>query len=111
MGTGDYFATRCTMVIIFFSKNDSWKFLNFEFIYGFFSFIFFKKVNYLDETVSVGPAKDDEMCNFYLMYWVEGNNVMSQKSCFSLGPPIYSWDGWILGGGLNNIPDDEASTL
>ena len=66
------------------------------------SHIFFKKVNYLDETVSVGPAKDDEMCNFYLMYWVEGNNVMSQKSCFSLGPTIYSWDGWILGGGLNN---------
>ena len=45
------------------------------------------------------------------MYWVEGTEIMSQKSCFSLGPPVYSWGGWILGGGLSNIPDSEASTL
>jgi len=36
---------------------------------------------------------------------------MTQKVFFSLGPPIYSWDEWILGGGLSNIPDKEASTL
>jgi len=81
MKSGDTFASRCTMV------------------------------NYRDRAVSVGTTNDDEMCNFYLMYWVEGNNVMSQKSCFSLGPPVYSWDGWILGGGLSNIPDEEASSL
>jgi len=39
------------------------------------------------------------------------NDVMTQKVFFSLGPPIYSWDEWILGGGLSNIPDKEASTL
>ena len=68
-------------------------------------------VNYRDSAVSVGNTNDDEMCNFYLMYWVEGTEIMSQKSCFSLGPPVYSWGGWILGGGLSNIPDSEASTL
>lgn len=78
---GDTLATRCTMV------------------------------NYRDSAVSVGNTNDDEMCNFYLMYWVEGTEIMSQKSCFSLGPPVYSWGGWILGGGLSNIPDSEASTL
>ena len=36
---------------------------------------------------------------------------MKQKSCFSLGPPAYSWGGWILGGGLSNIPDEEASSF
>ena len=83
------------------------------------------------------------MCNFYMMYWVEGKifleinftknfvklifkisqnyinhiiffagpEVMKQKSCFSLGPPAYSWGGWILGGGLSNIPDEEASSF
>lgn len=78
---GDYMASRCTMV------------------------------NYRDHAVSVGSTNQDEMCNFYLMYWVEGTEVLSQKSCFSVGPPLYSWGGWILGGGLSNIPDEEASSL
>merc|ERR1711992_20814 len=81
MKSGDTFAARCTMV------NDR------------------------DHAVTVGTTNDDEMCNFYLMYWVEGSEVMSQKTCFSLGPPVYSWGGWLLGGGLSNIPDEEASTL
>ena len=81
MTYGDTLATRCTMV------------------------------NYKDSAVSVGSTNEDEMCNFYMMYWVEGPNIMSQKSCYSLGPPIYSWGGWILGGGLSNIPDEEASSF
>lgn len=81
MSNGDILASRCTM------KNTK------------------------DHAVSVGSTNEDEMCNFYLMYWVEGTEILSQKSCFSFGPPIYSWAGWILGGGLTNIPDEEASTL
>ena len=96
----------------------------------------------LDSAVYVGSTNEDEMCNFYMMYWVEGKifleinftknfmklifnfpkldksyfflagpEVMKQKSCFSLGPPAYSWGGWILGGGLSNIPDEEASSF
>ena len=74
-------------------------------------FFFFEKKSKFLLLVSVGNTNNDEMCNFYLMYWVEGTEIMSQKSCFSLGPPVYSWGGWILGGGLSNIPDSEASTL
>lgn len=81
MTRGDSLATRCTMV------------------------------NYRNSAVSVGSTNTDEMCNFYLMYWVEGQEILSQKSCWSLGPPVYSWGGWLLGGGLSNIPDEEASTL
>merc|ERR1712020_813447 len=50
MKSGDTFAARCTMV------NDR------------------------DHAVTVGTTNDDEMCNFYLMYWVEGSEVMSQKN-------------------------------
>ena len=79
---GDTIATRCTMY------------------------------NYQDEAVYMGNTREHEMCNFYLMYWVEGDdNSLSSKSCVTLGPPIYSWGGWILGGGLTNIPDEEASRV
>lgn len=81
LSNGDTLATRCTMV------------------------------NYKDSAVSVGTTNEDEMCNFYLMYWVDGQDILEQKSCWSLGPPVYSWGGWLLGGGLSNIPDSEASTL
>jgi hypothetical protein len=47
------------------------------------------------------------------MYYVEGKDILQQKACNSIGPPIYSWGGWrwLFGGGLYNIPDDEASKL
>jgi len=47
------------------------------------------------------------------MYYVEGKDILQQKTCNSIGPPIYSWGGWrwLFGGGLYNIPDQEASTL
>ena len=59
MKKGDTLATRCTME------------------------------NFRSSTVSVGPTNDDEMCNFYLMYWVEGTEIMKQTTCFSHGPPVY----------------------
>ena len=59
--------------------------------------------------VSVGPTKNDEMCNFYLMYWVEGNRIPSETYCFTPGPPFYSWAGSKGQKGLKNIPDKEAS--
>ena len=58
----------------------------------------------------VGPTGEDEMCNFYMMYWVEGWRKLWQERCYTVGPPIYSWDRLIIGG-LSNIPDKEASQL
>ena len=32
---------------------------------------------------------NDEMCNFYMMYWVEGEQLLSNDVCTSAGPPQY----------------------
>ena len=34
-------------------------------------------VNHLDHDVRIGPTNNDEMCNFYLMYWVAGQKPMA----------------------------------
>ena len=81
MTGGDTIAARCTMVS--FRNRITW----------------------------VGATAEDEMCNFYMMYWVEGGEKLSNERCFSLGPRVYAWDRWIVGGGLTNIPDQEASSL
>jgi len=68
-------------------------------------------VSYRDRITWVGATAEDEMCNFYMMYWVDGQEKLSSERCVSMGPPVYSWDRWIIGGGLTNIPDEEASSL
>jgi peptidylglycine monooxygenase len=50
---------------------------------------------------------DDEMCNFYIMYYVENDKPLETKYCFTPGPPDYYWSQ----AGLNNIPEREASEL
>lgn len=54
-------------------------------------------------------TNEDEMCNFYLMYYVENDEPLNMKYCFSQGPPNYYWSNPDVG--LNNIPKVEASTL
>ncbi|XP_043249103.1 peptidylglycine alpha-hydroxylating monooxygenase [Colletes gigas] len=73
----DQIAARCTMQ----STRDSWTY--------------------------IGVTKADEMCNFYLMYYVENDEPLSMKYCFTFGPPKYYWKD----AGLFNIPDIEASSL
>jgi len=52
--------------------------------------------------VAVGSSGEDEMCNFYLMYWVDGDSkILRDNTCYSPGPPEYYWTS---GAGLNNIP-------
>ncbi|XP_013413906.1 peptidylglycine alpha-hydroxylating monooxygenase-like [Lingula anatina] len=58
---GDYLAARCTMT------NDE------------------------DRTVYVGPTQNDEMCNFYIMYYVTGDKILRNNYCFSSGPPRWYW--------------------
>jgi len=64
--------------------------------------------NKSDRDVEIGPTGNDEMCNFYMMYWVEGTKLLSDSTCFSPGPPNYYW---AKEGGLTNIPDTAASSL
>ncbi|KAG8235804.1 hypothetical protein J437_LFUL014742 [Ladona fulva] len=78
IGYGDMLAARCTMV----SNRDRW--------------------------TNVGPTNKDEMCNFYLMYWVENDTPLERKYCFTSGPPSFFWS---INNDLNNIPDKDASTL
>lgn len=78
MDEGDWLATRCTID------------------------------NVKDHAVYMGTTRQDEMCNYYMMYWVEGADILPQSYCSSLGYPLYSWDGWMLGSGLSNIPPDAS---
>lgn len=37
-------------------------------------------------------TQNDEMCNFYMMYYTEeGDKTMPSTYCFSQGPPDYYW--------------------
>ena len=48
--------------------------------------------NYKNHVVRVGNTGNDEMCNFYIMYYVDpGSEVSQRKMCFSFGPPNYYW--------------------
>lgn len=47
--------------------------------------------NFHNHATSVGSTSDDEMCNFYMMYYVEGDKVLDEKYCFTSGPPYYYW--------------------
>ncbi|KPJ09404.1 Peptidylglycine alpha-hydroxylating monooxygenase [Papilio machaon] len=61
-------------------------------------------------THSLGePTNKDEMCNFYLMYWVENDIPLQRKYCFTQGPPYYYWEN--APEGFNLIPDRDASQL
>ncbi len=50
--------------------------------------------NHHDHAVWVGATREDEMCNFYLMYWVDGREILEMKKCNSVGPPLYAWGNW-----------------
>ncbi|XP_047531580.1 peptidylglycine alpha-hydroxylating monooxygenase [Vanessa atalanta] len=60
-------------------------------------------------TVQIGPTNNDEMCNFYLMYWVENDTPLSQKYCFSAGPPYYYWNR--APEAFDRIPDMDVNIL
>ncbi|ERL94776.1 peptidylglycine alpha-hydroxylating monooxygenase [Dendroctonus ponderosae] len=61
-----------------------------------------------DRFTEVGPTNNDEMCNFYLMYYVERGTPLDIASCYDKGPPNYYWRN---NDELNNIPEKEASSL
>ncbi|KAI1301442.1 Peptidylglycine alpha-hydroxylating monooxygenase [Halotydeus destructor] len=67
--------------------------------------------NTLNHKVRIGSTGDDEMCNFYMMYYIEGDKTLKEKYCFSMGPPMYSWKYDRLLGGVPAKVDIEASRL
>ncbi|XP_041369878.1 probable peptidylglycine alpha-hydroxylating monooxygenase 1 [Gigantopelta aegis] len=56
--------------------------------------------NGLDHDVAIGATQKDEMCNFYIMYWVEGDHILDKSYCFSPGPPTWYWADF-KGGDIN----------
>lgn len=70
--TGDILAARCTMQ------------------------------NSLDHDVAIGNTQNDEMCNFYIMYYADGDQPLKEDACFQRGAPNwYLWD----------YPDQDALNL
>jgi len=66
--------------------------------------------NNLDHRVSIGSTGDDEMCNFYVMYYVKGDKILDNNICMSYGPPAWSFQNFKSLGGkkldLSKIPED-----
>jgi len=60
-----------------------------------------------DRVTRVGATAEDEMCNYYVMYWVEGSAPLTTNQCVSFGPPFSSWSR----SGLTGIPEEDASSL
>ena len=61
------------------------------------------------DPVRVGSTQKDEMCNFYVMYWVEGEHLPTDSYCFTEGPPNWSWSDF---GDLDlDLVPDTASVL
>ncbi|XP_013085503.2 peptidylglycine alpha-hydroxylating monooxygenase-like [Biomphalaria glabrata] len=59
--------------------------------------------NTLERSVSIGSTQNDEMCNFYMMYYVERSKLLEVNTCFSQGPPTWYWKDF-EGLNLENLP-------
>lgn len=82
IGKGDIIASRCTME------------------------------NTRDHTVRIGSTGNDEMCNFYIMYYVKGEKLLQENMCFRSGPPFWYFSNFKSSTGqgldLNQIPADAS---
>ncbi|VDM40148.1 unnamed protein product [Toxocara canis] len=58
-------------------------------------------VNKENKAFAMGNTGEDEMCNYYMMYWVYGDKTLKDNTCYSPGAPEYHW---ATEAGLNNIP-------
>ncbi len=67
--------------------------------------------NFQSHTVSIGSTSNDEMCGFYMMYYVDGDRILNKKYCFTAGPPFYYWSNDGLVGTVPKNIDIDASIL
>ncbi|XP_043241915.1 peptidylglycine alpha-hydroxylating monooxygenase-like [Amphibalanus amphitrite] len=72
--------------------------------------------NFRSRFTKIGLTAEDEMCNFYMMYWTDGA-PLSRSSCFSWGPPFSYWHRLPFGLSrlfshpwLTQIPDEESAS-
>lgn len=42
--------------------------------------------NTRDHTVYIGATGNDEMCNFYIMFWIEGKHLPQETDCVAYNP-------------------------
>jgi len=61
--------------------------------------------NFKDHEVSIGPTSDDEMCNFYIMYYGKHGNLPKSNICMTWGPPNWYFESF-KGLDLTNMPED-----
>lgn len=61
-------------------------------------------VNDGGKAVWTGTKPGQEMCNFFIVYWVEGKERIEPQFCQSSGPPFWSFS---KNTELKNIPQDE----
>ena len=52
--------------------------------------------NYLNHNVFIGSTGDDEMCNFYMMYYVDGNKTLDSTVCSTQGPPNWYFEDFVV---------------
>lgn len=57
--------------------------------------------NTLNSTVSVGSTQNDEMCNFYIMYYVDGDHLLDHNMCLKQGAPYWYWQNFLDQTALN----------
>lgn len=47
--------------------------------------------NHRGHIVKIGATGDDEMCNFYLMYWTNSSRLLTKNQCFGQNPRSYGF--------------------
>ncbi|XP_025077084.1 probable peptidylglycine alpha-hydroxylating monooxygenase 1 [Pomacea canaliculata] len=57
--------------------------------------------NELDHDVYVGATSNDEMCNFYIMYYTQGSQSLTDDVCLTEGPPLWYWNDFPMQDRLN----------
>jgi hypothetical protein len=54
-------------------------------------------------------TQNDEMCNFYTMFYVNGNELpKSLDDCWSVGPPQWNWNAFY---GLDRSAAPESASI
>jgi hypothetical protein len=48
------------------------------------------------------------MCNFYMMYYVDGTKLPKEHTCFTSGPPYWNWNAF---GGLDRAAAPETASV
>lgn len=78
--------------------------------------------NFRDNMVKIGSTGNDEMCNFYIMYWVNGENLLDNNVCFTNGPPFWHFENFktskgigldekMIPGDISEVPEVQKQEL